>query len=726
MATTCGFGQIPDLRFKTLCCFGRVVIDRNCNLSVPHANIDNSLNVDVGGNVNMPYTTINFRNSTIDFAGASITGFTGNIEGNLTVTNLQILGNIYAQGVIANTVCATNLKGDLTGDVTGDLCGNIQTAGISAKSESIKVTGNLIGSLVGNLFGSSIGTHCGPVITSSITEKVSGDGITVVGNLDGFHKGTFCGDVLTSSVTEKTPGGGINFVGDVTMDTLTVNSFSGDLVGSFCGNVSTGNISPKPGQINITVNIPFGGIFDIPLGQINATAAAFDSLEINSFAPGFGDTIMLQNGSLSVEGSVIAANVCSSNARHDIIGPKDTDTGITMLGTVNGSYLVFDNICVGNITIKGNINPNIANLVVHTFYGNLIGTFCGDVATTRIREKVDMGGIQIYGNVNMANCVTAVDFIGNLKTDTITGYFDNGINMVGAVTMQNTLNVTGVVTFSSNLIVDQITALSGGDIDVYGNIILHSSFVGDLYAPSKLRVGSFPVNAVPFVTDGLGRIGTDIDGGDPTNSFTYVASTSTLNIPTGGTITIGGAGIGVGTSFASTRILYGDGTSTPATEADFTYNGGTNTLTIANNGKISLTGGTSQLSIAALTAGRMVFVGTSNELTDDSSFTYNSSTNVLNLPIGGALSVNSTQVVADQQTAVTDAAAATASSLTAGIGTANQTLQSIAGTGADAALNNNFEDCVDEINKLITDVADIRSQFNSLLSKLRTHGLIAT
>ena len=137
--------------------------------------------------------------------------------------------------------------------------------------------------------------------------------------------------------------------------------------------------------------------------------------------------------------------------------------------------------------------------------------------------------------------------------------------------------------------------------------------------------------------------------------------------------------------------------------------------------------------------------------------------------------VNDIQVVFEQQAAVADAAAATAGALTdntdsgaptgsiedcrSTVGTVtvytptatgNVTIQSGAVTDLDdtqaglelltsqvntrmstinsrlACVDQNFTDTTDQINNLIIDVADISTQFNSLLAALRVHGLIAT
>jgi hypothetical protein len=158
-----------------------------------------------------------------------------------------------------------------------------------------------------------------------------------------------------------------------------------------------------------------------------------------------------------------------------------------------------------------------------------------------------------------------------------------------------------------------------------------------------------------------------------------------------------------------------------------------------------------------------------------------------NLDVTGVISISGTQVLSSQQLAETDAAALTSAALIDSTGgTSSQTLSamtnvdtltdstggtadntvsdvSTAVTGADGTdsnaalktdvdsrlvdINNNFKELVDqiitqetfntntrnalasmadEINALITDVGAVRATLNSLLAKLRIHGLIAT
>lgn len=76
-----------------------------------------------------------------------------------------------------------------------------------------------------------------------------------------------------------------------------------------------------------------------------------------------------------------------------------------------------------------------------------------------------------------------------------------------------------------------------------------------------------------------------------------------------------------------------------------------------------------------------------------------------------------------------DAAAATAAALTdSSGGSASQTLAAITGGGAgcENATKNAIASLADEVNKLITDAADVRTQFNALLARVEALDLLAS
>ncbi len=93
----------------------------------------------------------------------------------------------------------------------------------------------------------------------------------------------------------------------------------------------------------------------------------------------------------------------------------------------------------------------------------------------------------------------------------------------------------------------------------------------------------------------------------------------------------------------------------------------------------------------------------------------------------GELQVSGVQVVGAQALAVADGAAATVQTLTDSTGgTPATSVEAGSATVLASEFENNCSTFLTEINSLRVDVADIRTQLNDLLAKIRTHGLIAT
>ena len=127
MSGTKGFGQIPDLNFKTLCCKNRMIIDTDCNLKVESAKTNDLFvrgDLTIKGSIQTPgklvlgNTVINGTISSIEDEFTRMKTFSGN--GNVTIepisspltfnpTTLQIIncpcsGNIVSVNPMTGNV----------------------------------------------------------------------------------------------------------------------------------------------------------------------------------------------------------------------------------------------------------------------------------------------------------------------------------------------------------------------------------------------------------------------------------------------------------------------------------------------------------------------------------------------------------------------------------------------------------------------------------------------
>lgn len=211
--TTCAFGQIPDIRAKSFCLYGKLLIDGERNI-IDAANItcENSIIR------NILYTNTICEKTTLKGI---------NICGNLTIPNPYTLN---ADDICANSVCTDLLTSktnniiivssdmDIIGDILGNsitiLEGNVKIEGpgqlysnvvninniVPLNNTIINVDGNL--DVNGNVVSNTV---CAPNIICDTLESKSSNTISVYNNLC-INDGS---SLLTSNVKEKVPDYGV-------------------------------------------------------------------------------------------------------------------------------------------------------------------------------------------------------------------------------------------------------------------------------------------------------------------------------------------------------------------------------------------------------------------------------------------------------------------------------------------------------------------------------------
>ena len=628
----CGFGQFGDWRVASLCCYGRLIIDRNCNLSVPNATIDSNLIVDIGGHVEFPMTTINFQNSTIDFSGASITGFTGNIDGNVTVD--KVIANVgYLTTIFSNKIYA-NLYGNLIGTVIGNIIGS----GCLNKL----IVGNVIGKN-GNIYlDSPIYQVCTPnLFVDYINPKVSGGNINVLGTFNvegnlfandiyGNIKGTVlanvCGNIFTDSIYEKTPGHGIEMKSNVIINNLLVtgnlNALSFTIENGCIPNIITNTITAKtpPGPIlflnDITVFDSVTSIFTNTTQIVNNSS--LDPLVISSpFSPiivngemqfvspyflttplAYITTLFTSNivsqipGAYITTGNLQTSNICVNTLHVDTIIPKHFNN------------IMMGNTIIGNLIVTDNFTPNVGMLMHVDIAANLVQA--NYIASDTVGGVIYVLNNTIFNNNLIVNGTVSVDDIapqsggnvtihGNLNVDNfITGKFKNIYgNLCGNAYVYNI-----------------IAKKTNGNIDVYGNIVLHSSFYGSLVGPT-VKITSLTSGRIPLISTG-GLI-------SDSSTLTFVSglmTTPNLNITS---LT--------GTSATSGRIPYKN--STKITDSSFLTYDATNGIIMTGTNGLSILGSGAFSNANYVNKGILFADATQSIAQDATSFNYDSGTGQL-------------------------------------------------------------------------------------------------
>lgn len=157
---------MKDIVVTTIECHNRLILDRDCHFNVPELFADSLLTVDIGGAVNFRATTIDMRNTTIDFTGAAFIGFPGNV---------CCAGNSWCTKEL--TISEKSLAPSL-----------LTVEGIQEMSEGQGI--GVVGTMEGDFSGTFNGMFSGDLITSHISHMQHDSLIQVRGTLnstDGYH-----------------------------------------------------------------------------------------------------------------------------------------------------------------------------------------------------------------------------------------------------------------------------------------------------------------------------------------------------------------------------------------------------------------------------------------------------------------------------------------------------------------------------------------------------------
>jgi hypothetical protein len=347
-------------------------------------------------------------------------------------------------------------------------------------------------------------------------------------------------------------------------------------------------------------------------GQPNLTSTISVLSGITYYGDGTGLTNIPISGVVNLQtelDSKIENGVNSGGAEEIFSGKSGTDLYFrTLSGGSNTSISTIGDI----IRVDVSIPPSTNTFVTGGTYSDVTDT----ITLTRNDDvTVDITGVT--DTFVTGNTLTAA----NNNTNTQSAQLDYNIPVAGGpyfITTQNTFTTGGTYNLGTTSI----------DFDKNDG----STFSVDL---SNIDVND------TFVTGGTNNSATD-----NTNSasidllYNQDVAPSTYSLPYTDTFTTGGT-YNNGTSLITFDQNDGSNFTVDLSTIDvndtfvtgFTYNSTNNTFTISRNeGEPNLTTSidtVSGLTISNLTAGRVVYVGTGGELTDESGFEYNDTTNLL-------------------------------------------------------------------------------------------------
>ena len=435
---------------------------------------------------------------------------------------------------------------------------------------------------------------------------------------------------VTTSTSEWTPAGTgttSNFfeVGSNLYDLRVRNKITHyndltNLSGKFLSGTTNGfelaNISDITGVDTFVTGFTYDDVNTFTIsrnqGQPNLTSTISVLSGITYYGDGTGLTNIPISGVVNLQtelDSKIENGVNSGGAEEIFSGKSGTDLYFrTLSGGSNTSISTIGDI----IRVDVSIPPSTNTFVTGGTYSDVTDT----ITLTRNDDvTVDITGVtDTFVTGNTLN-------VANNNTNTQSAQLEYNIPVVGGpyfITTQNTFTTGGTYNLGTTSI----------DFDKNDG----STFSVDL---SNIDVND------TFVTGGTNNSATD-----NTNSasidllYNQDVAPSTYNLPYTDTFTTGGT-YNNGTSLITFDQNDGSNFTVDLSTIDvndtfvtgFTYNSTNNTFTISRNeGEPDLTASidtVSGLTISNLTAGRVVYVGTGGELTDESGFEYNDTTNLL-------------------------------------------------------------------------------------------------
>ena len=368
---------------------------------------------------------------------------------------------------------------------------------------------------------------------------------------------------------------------------------------TYSNNVAT--IKQNYGQpdLSILINTMTGLTVN---GTLSATTGNFNSVTSNSIsATSITATTIYANGA-NITGLPYVTGGTANNTAHTYTFTNSTGGTFTVVGLTD-------------IVVTGGTS-NDANHT-YTFTNNTGGTF----TVVGLTDIVVTGGTYSSGNATFTNNTGGTFTVtGFTTTDTFVTGFTYGNNVFTIKQNQGQSDLTALINTMTGLTVNGIfsaTTYAGLPIDIRVTGGTYSSGNGTATYTNNTG-GTFNVSGFFKPSDDKYTTGSTLIGTTAYFDRTDALSAYTLDLST----------------FVAPTDTYTTG---------FTYTAGQNKLTISQNqGQPDLNvfiTSVSGLTVSNLTAGRVVYVGTSGLLTDEAGFTYNDGTNTLSTPSDGTMNV---------------------------------------------------------------------------------------
>jgi hypothetical protein len=507
-------------------------------------------NMVVGGTTSLAGNVIGAANFTNNVTGGNLltagnvsatgnviaSNFIGNISGNISAAgaNTQVLFN---DGNIANAtsgftfdktsnlvtvggnVDAVNFNGNVFGtsvSASGTVTAASTVGGvIEGSSVSVTGTATAASTVGGVITGSSTSVTGTQTAASTVGGIITGSSVSVTGNVDAVNlNGNVFGTTVSATgninggniISGNAVIGNINVSGDITVNSLTANTYISAIGNVQAGNVLTGGLISSTGTVTA--------------GNVSTTGTVTAASTVGGVITG---------SSVSVTGTATAAST---------VGGVITGSSVSVSGNVTGGNLVSNTVTNATAmtvsTNAGNINIEPAgNIVINNTYINglqLTPIQDADAASKYYVDTIATTGITIHEAVFAATISTLDTATGGTVTYAQPNGVANGIGATLTTTgTYTTIDTANVQTVGTRILVkDQANAVQNG-VYVYSNAtVITRSTDTDQYGADSAE--SFSINDYFFTTNGNVNAGTAFIVNAPPGVITFGTSNISFGV----------------------------------------------------------------------------------------------------------------------------------------------------------------------------------------------------